>query len=320
MLSIAQDEADRTSERIKVVFENKRARGETTAGKAPTGYKIENSMLLVDENTKQIAIDIFNYYDLHHSVMGCVRMAREKYGYNIYDYSIRRMLENKTYIGEFNGGNNFCEAIISREQFDRVNAYRSVREFKNQLVAGRVYLFSSLVFCKECKHNMSCCFKAQDNKSGFKEYHYYRCKESIQNKCNHHKRINEDYLEEYLLGNLNKAVREKLHITVQRQKNTPRSIDTAKIKRRLEKLTDLYLDDLIDKESYKIEYDSLNAQLSTANSMRLDTSEKYRQYIEKDLPSVYQSFTLTERKTFWLGMIDKIIVDHDNNVDFFLKD
>jgi hypothetical protein len=322
MLSIAQDEADRTSERIKVVFENKRAKGETPANRAPLGYRIIDSKLLIDENTMQIALDIFNYYDIHHSVMGCVRMARERHNYKIYDYSIRRMFDNKIYIGEFRGYKNFCEALIEKDLFNRIQSYREVREFKNQLVSGRVYLFSSLVFCKECKHNMSCCFTIQEQKVGPKEFHYYRCKESAINfKCIHNKRINEQVIEDYLLSNLKLEIRKKVIYMEQNHKiNASKKYDTAKIKKRLEKLKDLYLDDLIDKEAYKIEYDTLNNQLNSMAIIQPSTKEKYTQYLEKDLNALYNTLTQQERKTFWLGLIDKIIVDTENHIDFFLRE
>jgi len=322
MLSIAQDEADRTSERIKVVFENKRARGETPASKAPLGYRIINSKLIINEEEKEIAMAIFNYYDVHHSVMGCVRMVREKYDYNIYDYSIRRMFENKIYIGEFRGYKNFCEPLINNGLFYRIQIYREVREFKNQLVFGRVYLFSSLVFCKECKHSMSSCYTIQQQKLGPKEFHYYRCKESaISFKCPHNKRINEQVIEDYLLSNLKVELIKKVAFVEQSIKtNKYKKVDTVKIKKRLEKLRDLYLDDLIDKESYKLEYDVLTAQLNSVVIVPLSTSERYKQYLEEDLTALYKLMSLQEKKVFWLGIIDKIVVDTENRIDFFLKE
>ena len=50
MLSVAQDEADRTSERIKVVFDAKRRRREPTTGSVPTGYRLEGKRMVRDED------------------------------------------------------------------------------------------------------------------------------------------------------------------------------------------------------------------------------------------------------------------------------
>ncbi len=320
MLSIAQDEADRTSERIKVVFENKRSKGETPANRAPLGYKIVNSKLLIDENTKELAIAIFNYYDIHHSVTGCVRMCREKYLRNIYEYTIRRMFENAIYIGEFRGHKEFCEPLIDRDLFFRVQNYREVREYKNQLKAGRVYLFSTLVFCKECKHNMSSCFTTQRQKHGQKEFHYYRCKEAVHHKCCHRKRINEEYLEDYLINNLVAALEGKLLVIRQSLRaGNSNKVEAAKARKRIEKLKELYLEDLIDKENYKLEYASLMSTLNNAIDFSSAAAEKSNFSLVTDWKAIYDQMTLQERKAFWLGMIDTIVVDAENNIDFYLR-
>lgn len=47
MLSVAQDEADRTSERIKAVFASKMERQEPCVGRLPTGYKLEKGWLRI---------------------------------------------------------------------------------------------------------------------------------------------------------------------------------------------------------------------------------------------------------------------------------
>lgn len=322
MLSIAQDEADRTSERIKAVFENKRARGETPANKAPLGYRIENSKLRIDEATKQIALDIFRHYDIHHSIMGCVRMAREIYHYTIYDYSIRRMLENRIYIGEFRGHMGFCEPLIEYDLFARVQNIRKVREFKNQLADGRVYLFSSLIYCKECSHTMSSCATVRKQKTGPKEYHYYRCKEAVNHhKCIHTRRMNETVLEEYLLSQLIPEMKQKIMIQELKAKgNKNPKTDAAHIKRRMERLKDLYLDDLLDKDAYRREYIALSNRLTLTEAAFSKPPGKSGQIAAKELGTLYSSMSLRERKAFWLGIIDRIIIDCENRIDFYLKE
>jgi DNA invertase Pin-like site-specific DNA recombinase len=321
MLSIAQDEADRTSERIKAVFENKRSRGETTSRHVQIGYKVVNSKILVDDETKQIAIDIFNHYDIHHSTMACVRLVQEKYNRKIYSYTIKRMFENTIYIGEFRGHKNFCEPLIDRDLFYRIKKYSEVREFKNQLKDGRVYLFSSLIQCKECKHNMSSCFTSQMQKSGLKEYHYYRCKEAqYANSCTHKLRANEDHIERFLLDHIKAELKDVIG-ALKRNVHAAKvkTIDVAKIRKRMDKLKDLYLDDLIDKSTYKLEYELLTKQISMASELPKPAVEKYKELINLNIEELYESLTLQERKAFWLGIIEKIVIDSDNNISFTLR-
>ena len=58
MLSVAQDEADRCSERIKAVFAAKRERLEPVTGHVPFGYKIEGKRIVKDPDL-EAAVDLF---------------------------------------------------------------------------------------------------------------------------------------------------------------------------------------------------------------------------------------------------------------------
>ena len=62
MLAVAQDEADRTSERIKAVFDSKRKRGEVVSGSVPPGVKIENKKHVVDPDVAPMVQDIFQFF------------------------------------------------------------------------------------------------------------------------------------------------------------------------------------------------------------------------------------------------------------------
>lgn len=53
-LAVAQDEADRTSERIKFVFQKKIQDCEYISGNPAPGYKVENKRLVIDEEEAKI--------------------------------------------------------------------------------------------------------------------------------------------------------------------------------------------------------------------------------------------------------------------------
>ena len=61
MLSVNQDECDRTSERIKAVFEHKKQQGEVCSGRVPDGYVIKDKKLIIDEKQAQEIGDLFNH-------------------------------------------------------------------------------------------------------------------------------------------------------------------------------------------------------------------------------------------------------------------
>ena len=57
MLSVAQAEADRDSEKIRSVMEFKRNNKEYIGGKVPVGYRIEGKKIVKDEKTYRIVVD-----------------------------------------------------------------------------------------------------------------------------------------------------------------------------------------------------------------------------------------------------------------------
>lgn len=65
MLSVAQDEADRDSERIKAVFEAKRAKGEVVTGSVPTGYIVKDKKLEKDPRWQPILETFFDMFAVH---------------------------------------------------------------------------------------------------------------------------------------------------------------------------------------------------------------------------------------------------------------
>lgn len=77
MLSVAQDEADRTSERIKFINDGKRAKGQPAGSKAPLGYIIKDRQYQIDNDTADAARDMFAAYIKLQSVLGVKKYMLE---------------------------------------------------------------------------------------------------------------------------------------------------------------------------------------------------------------------------------------------------
>ncbi|WP_246240428.1 recombinase family protein [Anaerocolumna sedimenticola] len=142
MLSVAQDEADRTSERIKVVFQNKKNKGEVTNGSHPLGFKIVNKRLVPDEKNITIVKDIFSYYEFHQSVYETAQMVRDKYKLIFCNATISRILKNKIYT-EYRD-DNFPMSIIDLKQFNQVQSILPIpkkRKIRNGYICSADYLY-----------------------------------------------------------------------------------------------------------------------------------------------------------------------------------
>ncbi|MDE6260583.1 MAG: recombinase zinc beta ribbon domain-containing protein [Oscillospiraceae bacterium] len=188
-LSITQDESDRTSERIKFVFDNKVKRGGVISGKVPLGYKIENKRLAIDPQTAPIAQDIFQQYTVIRSVRALREYVLNKYGLTYAQTGIRALLDNERYIDRAHGQDDFCPPLISPEQFQQVQKLLAQRAQRNLARLDRVYLFTGLVRCAECGNSLSAHVVGQ-------KYTYYRCTKYEQlHLCPHKKRTSELVLE-----------------------------------------------------------------------------------------------------------------------------
>lgn len=306
-LSIAQDESDRTSERIKFVFGSKVERGEVISGKVPLGYRIEEKHLCPDSSTVPVVQDIFNQYLLLRSVRSLRQYIMEQHGL-IYSYSgIKALLRNKRYIGQAHGQDSFCPPLIDPQVFSQAQSIMAEHAQRNsRLNPGRVYLFTGLVFCAECGNRLSAHTVGQ-------KYIYYRCTRYEKlHLCGHKKRTSEPALEEWLLRNL-LARFAPYRLDLQPKAARPRKkTDEAKIRHKMEKLKDLYLNDLIDRNTYEHDYTALRDELHAA--ARLAEPAPNPAHPEPaDLQSLYAELSKQHKKEFWTRVIGKIIITNENH-------
>lgn len=309
-LSMAQDEADRDSERIHFVYSGKKQRCENLGGPLPLGYKMENKRLSVDEKAAGNVKAIFQHYIDCGSLGNTVRWTQEILGISFTMAGIRNILKNRVYIGERYGIKGFCSPIIERDQFARVQEMLLSRSPRNSSqVQKHIYLFSGLLRCAECGAPM--------HATTTKGYKYYRC-QKVENyrSCHNKKRISEHYIEKWLLTNLTLEV-EKYNADIRARSINRVLIDTTKIKRKMEKLKELYLDDLIDVEIYKRDYQILRAQLTAAEEANADLPPEIDVLKTKELLSLYPTLPDEGKKAFWQRIIRRLEVDADKNIRVF---
>lgn len=311
MLSVAQDEADRTGERIKFIFEDKVQRGEVISGKVPLGYKIENKKMAIDPETAPIAQDIFQQYTVIRSVRALREYVMNKYGLVYGQTGIRALLDNERYIGRAHGQDDFCPPLITQEQFQLCQELLQQRAQRNLARSDRVYLFTGLVRCAECGNRLSAHVVA-------KKYTYYRCtKYEKLHLCTHKKRTSELVLEQWLLENLISSY-EMHNVLATRSAVSKRpTVDVEKIKRKMEKLKDLYLNDLIEKESYERDYLSLRDQLREVHAPEAQPPKLVDIKPVQNILMAYGWLSRQEKKEFWSRVIGTITVTNDDR--FFVS-
>lgn len=285
MLAVGQDEADRTSERIKAVFEDKRRKGLVPTGAVPLGVKIENGKYVPSEDAQKVR-DIFDLFIATRST----GQTAEKTSYT--SNGIRYLLRNRTYL---------VSGVVDERTWDTAQEILKSRSQRHQRT-DRVYLFSGLIRCPHCGSVLTCVTVG--------EYVYYRCPNHMGKGSCPGCHVSERKLESFLLDNTIKKVRETNIRIREKQKKKP---DISKLKNRADKLADLYLNDLISREKYETEYKCVQSQIAEAEKepSAIDTVEV------KTLLEAYNGLSRLAKKTFWTRLVKRVSVN-DNSFDFDL--
>lgn len=307
MLSVAQDEADRTSERIKAVFDSKVLRCEPISGKVPVGYRIENKRLVADPETAPVARDIFRQYVATRSINALRKYVLDKYGMAYSPTGLRMLLSNERYIGRAHGQEHFCEGIIDPDTFAITQVAIAERAQRNSSgSSGRVYLFSGIARCAECGTRLA-------GKLVRGKYIYYRCtKYDKLHLCTHKKYTSELTLEAWLLENMLAQLTE-YHTQAGKAIKAHPVIDESAIRRRMEKIRDLYLNDLMEREDYERHYLTLRDMLLKAQNQKTMIPQPVNLDGVRTALSAYKLLPRASQKEFWSRTVKQIIVTNSND-------
>ena len=123
-LAIAQNERDRTAERIKVVLDHKRKNKEACFGgnAIPLGYKKEADIngimrLVKDPDTRQTVEEFWDIMIKTNNLNKAIRHMVNAYGINKDRKSWMRMTRSDFYCGIHRGVQDYCEPYVSPEDF-----------------------------------------------------------------------------------------------------------------------------------------------------------------------------------------------------------
>ncbi len=316
-LSIAQNEADLCGERIGVVLDSKVKHGTVVSGKIPFGYRIneEKRLEVVPENAA-IILDAFEHYRSTVSVRATAAYIQRTYGLNWDNVRCRRNLVQTLYIGHYESNGrvnpNFCPPIVPRDLYDDVQKLLSNNTKANP--TGRVFLFTSLLICAECGHRLA------GLQTGYGPY--YRCPQHYSRQtCDHKKQIRETAVEEWLftfLGDELKKQRLEWDIKEARRRQTAASIDRAAIRRKLSRLKELYVNEMIDLEEYRRDYELYTAQLAERTAPAAEEERPNFEAVEAILANgfrkIYDGLEREEKRTLWRSVIKEIRVDKERQI------
>ena len=317
----AELEAQNDSDRILGVFDDKVDNGEVLSGSTPLGYKIVNKHLVPDDDAPT-AVAIFQYYRKTGNLSMTLRYMESEFGLVRSAASLKNMLTNTKYIGEFRDNKEYCPAIIDHDLF-----YDVQRLLKINIKSGKKhdYIFSGLVVCDDCDHIMSGCqqrargrVRADGTRITYK-YSVYRCRQGVNlHRCPNRKLVFETTLESMLLDRIRPELEK--YIAEYEVANLPALRTDAKrrsVEGKMQKLKDLYLNDLITMDEFKLDREKLLMQLKKINaedSRPVKDLSYLKNFLKMDFESVYDSLSIPERRELWRSIVKEIRVDHDKNI------
>ena len=297
-LAIAQDEADRTSERIRFVFDNMIREGRVISGKVPKGFIIKDKRLEVNAAEASLVRGVFDTYIDCRSLSECAARIERDYGVRLAPKTVGRMISNRKYIGEAYGFEGWCPSIIDRETFDMANSLLSSKQRKPKNI-DKTYLFSGLAFCALCGSRLSVYSKV----SGTKEFIYYRCPAHQKGLCQMSRQFEETLIEDALTDAAMSA-----QVVSAERRSAPPPQDRERLKKRLARLNDLYVSGFIDRDEYTAERKRLEDEAlpSPPNTAPRSAAE----YLSVELQR-------KEKKAFWSRTLKSFELSRNGDVCAF---
>ena len=322
-LSVAQDESDRTSDRIKFVNESRVRNGGAITGSYPLALYSSCGKVHVDEEKAEIVKGIFSHYEQTGSIRNCIDYALNIHDIQLGYNTIKTMLANQLYIGKYRGEESYCSAIIEKEQFNNVRRI-AVSKSKTR-ERSHNYVFRGLIVCPECGRKMGG-WAQHDYKYG-RTYLRYRCnKKWVDKNCSHKFIPWEKNIEQYLKDNIKQEIISYLENYKSQKSDSykPKS-DIGKIRRQLERLKTLYIEEIIDIDDYRKDFIRLNRQLNDTIQQEENTEKPHiinamNAILDLDLEGVCQSFSPSEKHIVWSSIISEIVaVDRNTFRIIFLQ-
>lgn len=183
--SINQIEREQDAERVAESMIEKTKQGYWIYGKHPFGFrKHENLKLYIYEPEAIWVRVIFKLSGLHYSDKQIADYLNEEQALGkVWDsHFVHDILKKTIYYGTFQGIENFVDAIVTKEEFDKAHGKRRIHKSK-----VNVFKYANKVICAICGNIVG----TDSSKKGNHRYLYYYCE-----KCN--KRIRETLIDEQI--------------------------------------------------------------------------------------------------------------------------
>lgn len=327
MLSVAENEADRTSERIKFVNEMKIKKKEPITGVQPFGYKIAivdgKKCVIKDPEKVETVERIFDHFLTYKSGGKTQIFMLEEFGIKRTRSSVIRLLKTEQYTGTYRGVADYCPPYITHEQHREIlriicgqldTRTPFPKNFRNN------YLFTGLITCPVCGKKLTARVKSPCGRS--KRYYIsYRCWRYANHQCENNHIVSQSVLERWLLDNIEEKLKD-YEIKIKLEHSTPKKRPDDQIKKlkdRLSRLNDSYELGNIERDEYIQKTTALKAQINALSEENViddrKSIEELKSVITSDFRSNYELLSAENKRALWVNIIKEIKVEGTKPVD-----
>ena len=309
LMSVSQNEIERTSERTKVGLAGAIKSGHIPHV-APLGYKHEDKRLVIDYATKDIVVRIFDLYYNGYSYQKISNLFNEEKVLgkdNWRDSTIQTILENEIYKGDFVHGKrtkhptyyeDVVEPIISKEMWSdcQVQKKKNSRSYQRTLT----YLYLQKLKCPKCNRILG--GKATTKKNG-KPYFYYYCNDC---KISFKENVINEYFNQFIseLVEYDSVVNQFFLPMIKQKFDEPKEQLEKEIKEqnnKLERIKKAYVNGVFELQEYNEERKIVEKAITELEN-KLDTTE-----CSEELKCTPQDILLKR----YIDFINKIKIDKE---------
>ncbi len=282
MMSVSQNEIERTSERTIIGLEGAIKQGHIPA-RAPLGYKHIYKKLVPDPLTKDIVIRIYNLYFeglTYNTIAKLFNKEKVLDKTNWKDTSILKIITNVIYKGDYIQGkttrnpryfSDVVEPIVSRELWDSCQ----VQKKKNQrnYMRSQTYIFLQKLKCPKCGRILA--GGASHKIKADKWYYYYRCEKCRGNIREHEI---EDSIKELLsdIFEYDSVVNEFFLPVLQNKIHNPKEEfekELTNLNNKKARIRKAYIDELFTEEEYKEETNTIENKIKDIQKKILENEQ-----------------------------------------------
>jgi ribosomal protein L29 len=145
----------------------------------------------------------------------------------------------------------------------------------------------------------------------------YRCPKhyTALKACDNQRSISEAKLERYLLDHVQELLKDYI---AKQEAQTGKPKDNSKrikaLEKKIARLKDLYVEELISLEEYKADKEKYLVEIAGLQSAPQPLQNAQKQLLEMDLESYYTNLTQEQKRGFWRSIIREIRFDRERNI------